>query len=124
MRFAKIVFWIAGIWGVLVITPLYFMFDVISRSDPPPVTHPGFFYGFASAALAWQIAFFFIARDPLRYRPLMIPSIFEKLSYGSAVVILVLQGRMHRSDLMFGGVDLLLGALFVLSYINTRNRVA
>jgi hypothetical protein len=124
MRFAKIVFWIAGIWGVLVITPLYFMFDVISRSDPPPVTHPGFFYGFASAALAWQIAFFFIARDPVRYRPLMIPSIFEKLSYGSAVVILVLQGRMHRSDLMFGVVDLLLGALFVLSYINTRNRVA
>ena len=124
MRFAKIVFLIAGIWGVLVITPLYFMFDVISRNDPPPIRHPGFFYGFASAALAWQIAFFFIARDPVRYRPLMIPSIFEKLSYGSAVVILVLQGRMHRSDLMFGVVDLLLGALFVLSYINTRNRVA
>jgi hypothetical protein len=27
MKFAKIVFWIAGIWGVLVLTPLYFMFD-------------------------------------------------------------------------------------------------
>jgi hypothetical protein len=25
MRFAKIVFWIAAIWGVLVLTPLYFM---------------------------------------------------------------------------------------------------
>ncbi len=124
MKFAKVVFWIAGIWGVLVITPLYFMFDVISRNDPPAITHPGFFYGFAGAALAWQIAFFFIAMDPVRYRPLMIPSIFEKLSYGAAVVILVLQGRMHRSDLVFGAVDLFLGAMFVISYIKARNTVA
>ncbi len=119
MKFAKTVFLIAGIWGILVITPLYFMFDVISRNDPPPITHPGFFYGFASAALAWQIAFFFIARDPVRYRPLMIPSMFEKLSYGLAVVVLVQQGRMHRSDAVFGVVDLLLGVMFLLSYIKT-----
>ena len=26
----------------------------------------------------------------------MIPSVFEKFSYGFAVVILVVQGRMHR----------------------------
>ncbi|HWY56782.1 MAG TPA: hypothetical protein VNZ03_20110 [Terriglobales bacterium] len=120
MKFAKIVFWIAGIWGVLVITPLYFMFDVISRNDPPPITHPGFFYGFAGAALAWQIAFFFIAKDPVRHRPLMIPSIFEKFSYGTAVVALVLERRMHPSDLAFGGVDLLLGILFVAAYFKTR----
>mgnify|MGYP001181036786 CR=1 FL=1 len=123
MRFAKIVFWIAGIWGVLVITPLYFMFDMISRNDPPPITHPGFFYGFACAALAWQIAFFFIARDPVRFRPLMIPSILEKLSYGVAVVILVLQERMHRSDVVFGVVDLILSAMFLLCYIKTRSNV-
>ena len=124
MRFAKIVFWIAAIWGVLVITPLYFMFDLIGRNDPPPITHPGFFYGFAGAALAWQIAFFFIAQDPLRHRPLMIPSMFEKFSYGTAVVLLVLQGRMHSSDLVFGAVDLLLGLLFVVAYLKTRARVA
>jgi hypothetical protein len=97
------------------------MFDVISRNDPPAITHPGFFYGFASAALAWQIAFFFIAKDPIRYRPLMIPSIFEKTSYALAVIILVLQGRMHRSDLVFGVVDLLFGAMFLLSYIKTKS---
>ena len=119
MRFAKIVFRVAAIWGVLVITPLYFMFNVIGRQDPPPITHPGFFYGFAGAALAWQIAFFFIARDPVRYRPLMIPSIIEKFSYGAAVVILVLQQRMHSSDLLFAGTDLLLGVLFVIAYFKT-----
>ncbi len=124
MKFAKIVFWIAAIWGVLIITPLYFMFDVISRNDPPAITHPGFFYGFACAALAWQLAFFFIAKDPARYRPLMIPSMFEKFSYGTAVVVLVLQGRMHRSDLVFGMVDLLLGILFLVAYFKTRVRIA
>jgi len=120
VRFAKIVFWIAGIWGVLVITPLYFMVDVIGRNDPPPITHPGFFYGFAGAGLAWQVAFFLIAKDPLRHRPLMIPSVLEKLSYGAAVVLLVGQGRMHASDLVFGGVDLLLGILFVIAYFIAR----
>ena len=124
MRFAKVVFWIAGIWGLLVITPLYFMFDLIGRQDPAPITHPGFFYGFVGAALAWQIAFLFIARDPVRYRPLMIPSIIEKLSYGGAVVILVLQARMRGSDLVFAGMDLVLGVLFVMAYFRTPQRTS
>ncbi len=119
MRFAKIVFWIAGIWGVLIITPLYFMFDLIGRADPPPITHPGFFYGFVGVALAWQLAFFFIASDPVRYRLFMIPSLLEKFSYAVAVVLLVTQGRMHASDLVFGGADLLLGVLFAMAYLKT-----
>ena len=122
MKFARIIFWIAAIWGVLVITPLYFMFDAIGRNDPPAITHPGFFYGFAGAALAWQIAFFVIARDPLRHRPLMIPSIFEKLSYSIAVMFLVAQSRMHATDMVFAGVDFLLGVLFAIAYIKTPSR--
>jgi|SRR5882762_2049580 len=124
MRFAKVVFRIAGIWGLLVITPLYFMFDLIGRQDPPPITHPGFFYGFVGLALAWQVAFLFIARDPVRYRPLMIPSMIEKFSYSAAIVILVLQARMHCSDLVFAGTDLVLCALFVMAYVKTRQRTA
>ena len=123
MRFAKIVFWVAGIWGLLVITPLYFMFDLISRKDPPPITHPGFFYGFVGLALAWQIAFLFIATDPARYRPLMIPSVLEKVGYGAAVIVLVQQGRMHQSDLVFASTDLLLGVLFVIAYFKTPPRL-
>ena len=116
MKFAKIVFWIAGVWGLLVITPLYFMFDLIGRQDPPPITHPGFYYGFAGTALAWQVAFCFIATNPVRYRPIMVPGILEKAAYGIAVVTLVLQGRMHRSDLVFASTDILLGVLFVIAY--------
>lgn len=124
MKFAKIVFLVAGIWGVLVITPLYFMFDLIGQKDPPAITHPGFFYGFVGLGLAWQIAFLFISRDPVRFRPLMIPSMVEKFSYGIAVVVLVMQARMHTSDLVIAATDLLLGVLFVVAYLRTATRPA
>ncbi|HEY6339238.1 MAG TPA: hypothetical protein VIW68_12165 [Candidatus Sulfotelmatobacter sp.] len=119
MKFAKIVFYIAFIWGILVLTPLYFMFDMIGRQDPPPLTHPAFYYGFVGVGLAWQFAFVVIARDPVRFRPMMIPSVLEKFSYGAALIVLYLQHRLHASDLVFGVVDLLLGALFIIAFFKT-----
>jgi hypothetical protein len=119
MKFAKIVFWIAGIWGILVLTPLLFMFDLIGRQDPPPITHPGFYYGFVSTALAWQVVFLFIARDPVRFRPLIIPSILEKFGYGACLVTLYLQHRLHANDLVFVVVDSLLGIFFIVAYLRT-----
>ena len=80
MKFAKIVFWVAAIWGLLVLTPLFFIFDLIGRQDPPPVTHPGFYYGFVTVGLAFQFIFAVIATDPVRFRPIMIPAVFEKFS--------------------------------------------
>ena len=119
MKFAKVVYWVAGIWGLLIITPLYFMFDVIPKKDPPAITHPGFYYGFVGTALAWQIAFLFIARDPVRMRPMMIPSMVEKFAYGIAIVVLVMQGRTRPTDLVFAATDTLLGILFVAAWMKT-----
>ena len=119
MKFAKVLFWIAFIWGVLVLTPLYFVFDLIGRQDPPPITHPAFYYGFIGTALAFQFVFLVIARDPIRFRPMMIPSVLEKFSYGAALTVLYLQHRLHASDLVFGGVDIVLGVLFLLAFFRT-----
>jgi hypothetical protein len=119
MKFAKVVFWVAGIWGVVVIAPLYFIFDLIGKQDPPAITHPGFYYGFVGCALAWQIAFLFIGRDPVRFRPMMIPSMVEKFAYGIAVVALVMQGRTNQRDLVFAATDLTLGVLFVAAFVVT-----
>ena len=116
MKFAKIVFWIAAVWGILVITPLYFLYDMIGRQDPPPITHPGFYYGFAGCALAWQFAFIVIAKDPVRFRAMMIPSVFEKFSFAVAQTVLYVQHRLHPSDLFLGAIDGLLGVLFLLAY--------
>jgi hypothetical protein len=47
MKFVRWVFLVAGIYGLIVITPLYFMEGVIGRETPPPLNHPAFFYGSA-----------------------------------------------------------------------------
>jgi hypothetical protein len=122
MRFAKIVFWIASIWGILVITPLYFLFDTIGRKDPPPITHPGFFYGFAGCALAWQFAFIVIARDPVRFRMMVIPAVFEKFSFAASQVVLFSQHRLHASDLFLGCIDGLFGVLFLVAFFRISTK--
>ena len=103
MKFAKIIFYVAFIWGVIVLTPLYFMFDMIGRQDPPPITHPGFYYGFVGVGLAWQIAFLIIARDPVRLRPMMIPSVLEKLSFVGAMIVPLRRGDPCRRTCSWSG---------------------
>ena len=121
VEFAKVVFWIAAVWGFVVLTPLFFIFDKIGIQDPPAITHPGFYYGFVTLGLAWQVAFVVIARDPGRLRPMMIPAVIEKFGYAIAVVVLYLQALMKAPDLVFAGTDGLLGVLFVVAYIKTQN---
>ena len=121
MKFAKVLFLIAGIWGVLILTPLYFMFDLIGRQDPPQITHPAFYYGFVGAGLAFQFIFFVIATDPVRFRPMMIPSVVEKFAYGGALAVLFMQHRIHSADFGFGGIDLLFGLLFLFAFFQTAN---
>lgn len=119
MRFAKVVFWAAFIWGVLVLTPLFFMFDLIGKNDPPPITHPGFYYGFAAVGLTFQFVFMVIATDPLRFRPLMPLAVIEKISYVTVVMVLYAQHRIRAGDLVLAGADLLLGILFLISFFKT-----
>lgn len=120
MKFSRTVFAIAGIWGILVLAPLYFIFDLIGRQDPPPITHPGFYYGFVSVGLAWQVAFLIIARDPMRLRPLIVASILEKIGGGGTFVVLYLQSRLTKGDLGLGCVDLLFAALFAVAFFKTQ----
>jgi hypothetical protein len=72
MKVARWIFGIAGVYGVLVIAPLYFMEARIGRDTPPAITHPEYFYGFVGVTLVYQIIFLLIAREPVRYRPLML----------------------------------------------------
>lgn len=121
MKFARTVFLVAGIYGLLVITPLFFIFDKIGQNDPPPITHPGFYYGFATVTLAWQVAFLVISRDPVRLRPLMIPSVLEKFGYAMAAVVLYSQARMKAPDVALAGIDTLLGLLFIAAFVKTKS---
>jgi hypothetical protein len=117
MKFAKVVFWIAGVWGILLLTPLYFMFDLIGRQDPPPITHPQFYYAFVSAAMVWQFVFFVIATDPARFRPMILMSVFEKLGYVLTVVVLYLQGRTTPARSVTALPDAVLAVLFIVAFL-------
>jgi hypothetical protein len=119
MRLAKIVFRVAGIYGFIVLIPQYFTEDKTGRDFPPPITHPEFYYGFVGLALTWQLLFLLLSTDPVRYRLMMIPSMFEKIVFVIPVAILYSQHRV--SPVIFGVslIDLVLGVLFLISYIKT-----
>lgn len=118
-RFARRVFMSAGIYGLLVLLPQYFMEARIGRDMPPPITHPEYFYGFVGLAVAWQLCFIAIARDPVRLRAIMLPAVAEKLAFGVPAIVLYAQGRLAASTLAFGILDLMLGALFLMAYRRT-----
>jgi hypothetical protein len=119
MRFAQIVFVTGGIWGLLVVTPLFFLFDYVGTQYPPAITHPDFYYGFLTVTLAWQLAFLVIGRDPMRFRALMPVAMIEKFGYVAALAILHSQGRISFPQASAGIPDFLLGILFVVAFLKT-----
>ena len=120
MKFAKIVFLIAGIYGFLILTPMYFLENKIGRDIPPAITHPENFYGFVGVALAWQALFLVLATDPVRYRAVILPSILEKLTWGIALIVLRVQGRLALSTFAIGSVDWIFAFLFLAAYFTTK----
>jgi hypothetical protein len=121
MRFARTVFIVAGLWGIAVLVPLYFLVDITGKPWPPPLNYPHFFYGFISVALAWQLAFLIIGWHPERYRLLMIPAIVEKLGHVTTVAMLHSRSAITIDDAMTAAPDLLLGVLFVIAFVKTRS---
>lgn len=113
-------FLIASAYGLLVLLPQYFLEDRTSRDFPPAITHPEYYYGFVGVAVAWQLVFLLISRDPIRYRPIMIPAILEKASFGFAAIGLFAVDRLSGQVLAAGLLDLVLGILFVAAYFRTR----
>ena len=122
VRFARVVYLAAGIVGLIEIVPLYFYEAILNRTQPPPITHPEFYYGFVGVTLAWQVAFLVIARDPLRFRPLMPVSWIEKLLYPVAIGWLYSAGRTHVEMVPPAMLDLVWLALFVVAWILTRGQ--
>src|SRR5215203_3943933 len=98
MKFARIVFIGAAVWGILALTPLYFLIDITGKPWPAPVNYPHFFYGFISVAMVWQLAFLIIGSDPARFRPMMIAAVLEKLGHVTTVAVLYARGRIGQTD--------------------------
>lgn len=124
MKLARWVFTIAGVYGLIVMLPYYFLEARIGREYPPAITHPEYYYGFTGVTIMWQIVFLVIGWDPERFRPLMWVALGEKLSFAVSAPALYLQGRLAAVVLPFAAIDLLLGILFVISWFATAKAPA
>ena len=116
MKFARMVFVAAGVWGIVILTPLYFLFDAIGRLYASPINYPQGYYGFLAITMAWQCAFLVIGSNPARYRLMMIPSMVEKFAYVLTMGVLYIQGRIPVTDVLVISPDLLWGVLFVTAF--------
>ena len=122
MKFARWSFLIAGVWGILVLPPLYFLEKKTGLDHPPAITHPEYYYGFIGIALAWQVLFLMIARDPVHFRLAMLPAMIEKFSFVISTYVLYALGRVNSTMMAASSADLVLGILFVISFLKTGQK--
>jgi hypothetical protein len=116
LRYVRWIFLAAGSYGVLALAPGFV-------TTPPVITHPEFYYGFCGAAMVWQIVFFLVATDPIRFRPLVAMSILEKLSFFGTCLVLFLTGRLTPGAPLLGGaIDGLWMILFAIAWARIRDR--
>jgi hypothetical protein len=120
MKFAKWVFRVAGIYGILVLFPFYFLENNTQAIPLPAMTHPEYYYGFVGLGLAFQVVFLIISTDPLKYRLLMLPSMIEKFSFAIAVALRLMSGRVGSYIIPGASIDTILGVLFIVSFLRTR----
>src|SRR5438067_7973160 len=116
MSFPRPTFLLAGIYGIIIVAPEYFLETRYGQDQPPAITHPEFFYGFVGVCLVFQILFLVIASDPVRYRPMMLVGVLEKISFFTPAVILHLQGRLNTLVTGFALTDFIWAMLFFIAY--------
>jgi hypothetical protein len=115
MRFPRWVFLLAGVSGILMVVPPYFLEAKTGLDDPPAITHSEYYYGFFGVTLAWQFLFLVIASDPVRYRPAMLPAMLEKASFAFAIPLLYGADRVAGVWLGFASLDATWLVLFVVA---------
>lgn len=120
MRFAQLVFTVAGALGLLVLPPFYFLYGFLGRYVPPEITHPEFYYGFLGATIAWQVVYLLIGQTPGRRRTLMPLASLAKGSFVVAVLVLFALGRAPAIAVVAIGPDLVFVILFLRAYVVTK----
>jgi hypothetical protein len=119
MQFAKWVFRAAGIYGVIVMTPMFFL-EPVFNAQGQPLTHPEQFYGFVGVTLAFQFVFLTMSRDVARFRPLIPVCLFEKAVFPAFVWPLYLMGRTPGIVTFFSTIDIVWLVLFTISWFRTK----
>ena len=109
-RWVRWWFRVAAIYGALAL--------VASLAVTGPVILPQL--AFTLTALAFQVVFWIIGDDPVRYRAMMLAGVAEKGAFG--VPALALAGGL--ATVVVGAIDLILGVGFLLAWFVTPLRAA
>ena len=104
----------AAIYGALALTA-----SLLAQTSAGRRTLDGL--AFALTALAFQIFFWIVGGDPIRYRPVMLAGVAEKLAFGVPALWFAASGRAEATVAIFALIDLMLGAGFVLAWNATAH---
>ncbi len=99
----------AAIYGTVALT-----LSLLAPAIPAPGRLPQL--GFTFTALAFQAVFWVIGAAPVRYRRLMLAGVAEKLAFGVPALWLAAHGTADPAAALFGTIDLILGAGFLLAW--------
>jgi hypothetical protein len=102
----------AALFGLVALLPQYLL--------PQPTEAALVAYAFIGTAAAFQLVFWVIGSNPVRFRALMLPSVAEKLAFGVPAIVLFARAEAPAAALVFGFIDLLLGFGFLLAWRATR----
>jgi hypothetical protein len=105
----------AAIYGLIILLPLYFLEKAVA-APAAALDHPIYYYGFVGAAAAWQLVYWTIGSDPLRYRAFMPLSVIAKFGFWIPSLILWLNGRNPTSTFVVTNGDLILGIAFLVAW--------
>jgi hypothetical protein len=67
-----------------------------------------------------QLLYLTIARDPVRFRPIMPLGVLSKASFFATILLLWLGGRSAGPSMVFATIDLALGIAFAFAWLRTR----
>lgn len=112
---ARFLFRGAAIYGLIVLLPLYFLERQVA-APAAALDHPEYYYGFVGAAAGWQLVYWTIGGDPLRYRAFMPLATIAKLAFWIPTLLLWLNGRTPTSTFVLTNVDLILGIAFFAAW--------
>lgn len=119
MIFARRVFLAAAVIGPFLLVPLFFLERTVGALFPPAITHPEFYYAFAAVALVWQLGYFVISTDPVRYRAFMPVALLAKLTVVLTALAMLGLGRIRLDAAAVGLPDSVFVALFWVAWRKT-----
>jgi hypothetical protein len=120
MNFPKLVFTWGGIFGLAMLTPMFFLESQMAAMGGP-ITRPENYYGCIGVAWAWQWVYLLIGRDPVRYRPIMPIGAMGKLIFVVITFGLAAAGRTPWNVALITASDLVIAILFLIAWRMTPN---